>query len=168
MIRRAAPRAGFFLSRHRPQAGIALATSDRASAADRALGRGLVRGMPVLLKLLGVIGTAAMIWVGGGIILHGVEVYGPPAIGHVVKAAAPRSWQMRCRPSPGFSNGWLRLPSRVSSDCWLAPHRFRSQALSLRRHGMAEAFSAPPSEQVRSVRGRLFATNCAHTRFRHG
>jgi hypothetical protein len=43
--------------------------------------------MPVLLKLLGVIGTAAMIWV-GGIILHGVEVYGPPAIGHVVKAAA--------------------------------------------------------------------------------
>jgi predicted DNA repair protein MutK len=67
-------------------AGMALATSDRASAAGRALGRGLVRGMPVLLKLLSVIGTAAMIWVGGGIILHGVEVYGPPAIGHAVKA----------------------------------------------------------------------------------
>jgi predicted DNA repair protein MutK len=32
--------------------------------------------------------TAAMIWVGGGIILHGVAVYGPPAIGHAVKAAA--------------------------------------------------------------------------------
>jgi uncharacterized protein len=44
--------------------------------------------MPVLLKFLSVIGTAAMIWVGGGIILHGVEVYGPPAIGHAVKAAA--------------------------------------------------------------------------------
>jgi predicted DNA repair protein MutK len=29
-----------------------------------------------------------MIWVGGGIILHGVEVYGPPAIGHAVKSAA--------------------------------------------------------------------------------
>ena len=28
-----------------------------------------------------------MIWVGGGIILHGVEDYGPPAIGHAVKAA---------------------------------------------------------------------------------
>jgi predicted DNA repair protein MutK len=32
-------------------------------------------------------GTAAMIWVGGGIILHGLEVYGPPAIGSAVKAA---------------------------------------------------------------------------------
>ena len=68
--------------------GLALAKSDRASAVGRALGRGLVRGMPVLLKLLSVIGTAAMIWVGGGIILHGVEAYGPPAIGHAVKAAA--------------------------------------------------------------------------------
>ena len=68
--------------------GLALAKSDRASAVGRALGRGLVRGMPVLLKLLSVIGTAAMIWVGGGIVLHGVEAYGPPAIGDAVKAAA--------------------------------------------------------------------------------
>jgi predicted DNA repair protein MutK len=68
--------------------GLALAKSERASAVGRALGRGLVRGMPVLLKLLSVIGTAAMIWVGGGIILHGVEAYGPPAIGDAVKAAA--------------------------------------------------------------------------------
>lgn len=68
-------------------AGMALAKSDRASAVGRALGRGIVRGMPGLLKILSVVGTAAMIWVGGGIILHGVEVYGPPAIGHVVKAA---------------------------------------------------------------------------------
>jgi predicted DNA repair protein MutK len=110
MIRRAAPRAGFFLSRHRSQAGIALATSDRASAAGRALGGGLVRGMPVLLKLLGVIGTAAMIWVGGGIILHGVEVYGPPAIGHAVKAAAGAVADA-VPPIAG-----MRLPSRVSSD----------------------------------------------------
>jgi predicted DNA repair protein MutK len=42
----------------------------------------------VLLKILSVVGTSAMIWVGGGIILHGVEVYGPPAIGHAVKSAA--------------------------------------------------------------------------------
>ena len=68
--------------------GLALAKSERASAVGRALGRGLVRGMPVLLKLLSVIGTAAMIWVGGGIVLHGVEAYGPPAIGDAVKAAA--------------------------------------------------------------------------------
>lgn len=68
--------------------GLALAKSDRASAVGRALGRGIVRSMPMLLKLLSVVGTAAMIWVGGGIILHGVEVFGPPAIGHAVKAAA--------------------------------------------------------------------------------
>jgi uncharacterized protein len=68
--------------------GMALAKSDRASLLGRALGRGIVRGMPMLLKILGVIGTAAMIWVGGGIILHGVEVYGPSAIGHAVHAAA--------------------------------------------------------------------------------
>jgi uncharacterized protein len=40
----------------------------------------------VLLKILSVVGTSAMIWVGGGIILHGLEVYGPPAIGSAVKA----------------------------------------------------------------------------------
>jgi predicted DNA repair protein MutK len=68
--------------------GVALARSDGASFIGRALGRGVVRGMPVLLKVLSVVGTAAMIWVGGGIILHGVEVYGPPAIGHAVHAAA--------------------------------------------------------------------------------
>jgi predicted DNA repair protein MutK len=68
--------------------GVALARRDGASAIGRALGRGIVRFMPVLLKILSVVGTAAMIWVGGGIILHGVEVYGPPAIHHAVKSAA--------------------------------------------------------------------------------
>src|SRR4029450_10997393 len=62
--------------------GVALARSDGASAIGRAAGRGIVRGMPGLLKILSVVGTAAMIWVGGGIILHGLEVYGPPAIQH--------------------------------------------------------------------------------------
>lgn len=72
-------------------AGMALAKNDGASAisaAGRALGRALVRGMPVLLTILSVVGTAAMIWVGGGIVLHGLEVYGPPSIGQAVHAAA--------------------------------------------------------------------------------
>jgi len=72
-------------------AGLALARNDGASLVDgggRAIGRMLVRGMPAFLTLLSVIGTAAMIWVGGGIVLHGLEVYGPPAIGQHVKAAA--------------------------------------------------------------------------------
>lgn len=41
---------------------------------SRGFGRGLVRGMPGFLKVISVIGTAAMLWVGGSIILHGLEV----------------------------------------------------------------------------------------------
>ena len=54
----------------------------------RGLGRGLVLGMPVLLKVLGVVGTAAMVWVGGGIIVHGLEEYGLGALGHAIHDAA--------------------------------------------------------------------------------
>ena len=71
--------------------GVALAKNERASViggASRAFGRGLVRGMPLFLTFLSAVGTAAMIWVGGGIVLHGLEVYGPPSIGSTVHAAA--------------------------------------------------------------------------------
>jgi hypothetical protein len=71
--------------------GVALAKNDGTSAIDgvgRILGRALVRGMPPFLTFLSAVGTAAIIWVGGGIILHGLEVYGTPAIGLPVKAAA--------------------------------------------------------------------------------
>ncbi|TQF37242.1 ABC transporter [Bradyrhizobium sp. UNPF46] len=70
-------------------AGLALARYEGASAigaAIRALGRALVRGMPPFLTVLSTIGTAAMIWVGGGIILHGIEKYGPPVVGRMVHA----------------------------------------------------------------------------------
>jgi uncharacterized protein len=66
--------------------GVALAAG--GWSVTRTLGRGLVRGMPVLLKVLGVVGTAAMLWVGGGIIIHGLEGYGLAALGHAVHAAA--------------------------------------------------------------------------------
>jgi predicted DNA repair protein MutK len=36
----------------------------------------MVLGMPVLLKLLSVIGTLAMLWVGGGIVIHGLDEFG--------------------------------------------------------------------------------------------
>jgi uncharacterized protein len=71
--------------------GVALA-SNRSDAAfgglTRAVGRGLVVGMPVFLKVLGVVGTAAMIWVGGGILVHGLEEYGFGLIGETVHHAA--------------------------------------------------------------------------------
>ncbi|MCW2240633.1 DUF808 domain-containing protein [Azospirillum canadense] len=91
-------------------AGVSLAQNDRPvsslfglrrlatgapSGADRTLrpltqglGRGLVYGMPLFLKLLSLVGTAAMLWVGGGIIIHGLEGYGLSEIGHAVQNAA--------------------------------------------------------------------------------
>ena len=71
--------------------GLALARNGAASAfaaVGRAIGRGLVRGMPMILALLGLVGTAAMIWVGGGIIVHGLEGYGSHAVAGFIQAAA--------------------------------------------------------------------------------
>lgn len=63
--------------------------ADRALApVTRAIGRGLVRGMPPFLRLLGIVGTAAMLWVGGGILLHGMETFGLALPEHWVEAAA--------------------------------------------------------------------------------
>lgn len=41
-------------------------------------GRGLVRVMPHFMALLSTVGTAAMIWVGGSIIIHGLHELGLP------------------------------------------------------------------------------------------
>jgi predicted DNA repair protein MutK len=72
-------------------AGVALARNEKASVIgrlSRALGRALVLGMPAFLAFLSAAGTAAMIWVGGGIIVHGLEGYGLTSIGHAIDAAA--------------------------------------------------------------------------------
>ena len=45
-------------------------------AATRKLGRGIVRGMPWLMWLLVIVGTAAMIWVGGSIVIHSLHDLG--------------------------------------------------------------------------------------------
>jgi len=71
--------------------GLMLAKNDRGSWWGRfkaAFGRGLVLGMPYFLQALGVVGTAAMIWVGGGIVVHGLAEYGFAQIEHVIAAAA--------------------------------------------------------------------------------
>lgn len=47
--------------------------ANRRTAAARAFGRGLVAGMPKLMALLSAVGTAAMLWVGGSIVIHGLE-----------------------------------------------------------------------------------------------
>ena len=50
---------------------IGLNMAQRKLGATRAMGRALVRGMPKLLSFLSIVGTAAMLWVGGQIIVHG-------------------------------------------------------------------------------------------------
>ena len=67
---------------------IGLHLAERRAAAARALGRGLVEGVPKLLKMLSAIGTAAMLWVGGGILLHGIEDLGLVRFTHAVEELA--------------------------------------------------------------------------------
>ncbi|KFG69236.1 DUF808 domain-containing protein [Microvirga sp. BSC39] len=73
----------------RARSGVSPSGADRTLAPlTKAFGRGLVKGMPVLLKLLAIVGTAAMVWVGGGIIVHGLEGYGFAGLGHAIHDAA--------------------------------------------------------------------------------
>ncbi|RZJ26551.1 MAG: DUF808 domain-containing protein [Haliea sp.] len=51
---------------------LGLYLSQRASAAARAIGRGIVHAAPWLMKFLSVAGTAAMFLVGGSILAHGI------------------------------------------------------------------------------------------------
>jgi hypothetical protein len=65
-------------------AGLYLSRSERAGSLGdsvRAFGRVLLRAAPVLMKVLTVVGTAAMFLVGGGILVHGL-----PVLHHLVDA----------------------------------------------------------------------------------
>ncbi len=55
--------------------GLHLARVGRLSL-TRAFGRGLVKAMPHLLVLLSFVGTLAMLWVGGNIVIHGLHEFG--------------------------------------------------------------------------------------------
>lgn len=45
-------------------------------ALTRSFGLWLVKAMPTLMSVISIVGTAAMLWVGGNIIVHGLEVLG--------------------------------------------------------------------------------------------
>lgn len=55
---------------------IGLALAQRPSESSQKIGRAMVTGMPKLLSALTVIGTAAMLWVGGHILLVGADELG--------------------------------------------------------------------------------------------
>ncbi len=64
---------------------------EKPSAGARALGRGILRLAPWLMRFLSVAGTAAMFLVGGGILVHGVPALHHAALGmaHGLGGAVP-------------------------------------------------------------------------------
>ena len=85
---------------------IGLHMAGRRTRLVRGVGRGLVRAMPVTMEALTVIGTAAMLWVGGGIIVHGLEHFGLHAVPHLVEGAS--HWAARA-PGVGPVTGWMAM-----------------------------------------------------------
>lgn len=83
---------------------IGLHLAERPSAATRALGRGLVHAMPMVLTGLATIGTLAMLWVGGGILVHGLHEYHWDAIPGLVEGLGHRAASV---PVIGPVTGWL-------------------------------------------------------------
>ncbi len=74
--------------------GVLLART--GNGAVRALGRGIVLGMPLFLKLLSTVGMVAMLWVGGHIVVYGAYELGLKApelwaqgVTEAARAAAP-------------------------------------------------------------------------------
>jgi predicted DNA repair protein MutK len=63
---------------------VGLRLAGRPSAASQRIGRALVAGMPKLLAWLSAIGTAAMLWVGGHILLAGTDELGWTGPYHLV------------------------------------------------------------------------------------
>ena len=113
--------------------GLSLAT--RPSEGARRVGRTLVRAMPVLLRWLSTIGIAAMLWVGGHILLVGADElgwHGPYAVVHRLEEAVHNTgaisgvleWVVNTAASAvvGFAVGLLvtavvaKLPKRKGAE----------------------------------------------------
>jgi predicted DNA repair protein MutK len=90
--------------------GLALATKGRTGA-GRALGRGILVAMPWVMQTLSVVGTAAMIWVGGGIVAHGLAGFGLGFIEHGIEAFA--HWAEELVPQIG---GFLGELATIAAD----------------------------------------------------
>ncbi len=85
--------------------GLHLAAQGRLGA-TRAAGRAIVRAMPKVLKLLTIVGTAAMLWVGGAIIVHSLKELGQPGLYDFVHHTADAALSGISGPGTGFLK-WL-------------------------------------------------------------
>jgi len=75
------------------------APEGKKGAPQRALGQGLLSFAPKLMKILTVVGTAAMFLVGGSILLHGI-----PDAHHLVESAVHSAESI---PTVGKALGWM-------------------------------------------------------------
>lgn len=85
---------------------VGLYLTRQASTAKQAFGRFLLRFVPKLLTALSVIGTLAMLWVGGGIIVHGTHEVGFHAIYDIIHGA-----EYAVKGAAGGVLGWLTYAS---------------------------------------------------------
>jgi uncharacterized protein len=65
-----------------------------STRAIRGLGRGILAFAPILMRLLSVLGTAAMFLVGGGILSHGIPWLEHPIKGLAGRLAAGNAWEV--------------------------------------------------------------------------
>lgn len=84
--------------------GVWMARRGRTGA-GRAFGRGLVVAMPFLMQGLSMVGTAAMTWVGGSILAHGLYEFGVTGPEHLIEAAA--HWASASLPAISGFAGWV-------------------------------------------------------------
>lgn len=83
--------------------GIALARTDGPISGP--LGRALVHGMPPFLDVLSFIGMLAMLWVGGGILVHGLAEFGITGPEHLIEIAS--GFAERLLPMAGNVAAWV-------------------------------------------------------------
>ncbi|MEM7776940.1 MAG: DUF808 domain-containing protein [Pseudomonadota bacterium] len=86
--------------------GVRLASRGHFSA-TRALGRGIVKAMPSVMATISTIGTAAMLWVGGSIIIHGLKELGETTLYAVIKDAG--SWVASLLPAAEGLAQWMTV-----------------------------------------------------------
>ncbi len=121
---------------------IGLALAERKSKGVQALGRGLVAAMPHVMSVMSVVGIAAMIWVGGHLILVGANTLGLHApyyfVHHLDEAA-----RLRSPPWPASRRGSSRLSLRDGRPAGRVRRRRRRCTLTPRRR-RGRSPSAPP------------------------
>ena len=105
-------------------AGVALAKT--SVSALRAIGRGLVVGMPIFLKVLAAIGTAAMLWGRRQHLVHGLA-----QMGYASRTHHPRHLRSRGPRAPKYP-GSDRLDCHVGAA---GPAGDRRRRCNHRRHG---------------------------------